>query len=66
MGWQIFAFLKNRVPKEEPEEANTPGGDEDDDTNSVADIKDPDDYRQIFQPKHNLGESLNCRIQQEV
>lgn len=44
------------APKEQPQEAVTPLDDADDDSTSFADIKDPDDYRAIFQPKHKIGE----------
>ncbi len=43
------------APKEAPEEVSTPFEDPGDDAQSVADIRDPDDYREIFQPKHNIG-----------
>jgi len=45
------------VPKEEEsveEKSSTP---EQEDRESVADIQNPDDYREIFQPKHRIGGS---------
>lgn len=42
------------VPKEEPEDSS-PTDDAGDDVNSTADIQDPDNYHQVFQPKKRLG-----------
>ena len=52
----LFALNFRAAPKEQPQEAVTPSDDADDDSTSFADIKDPDDYRAIFQPKHKIGE----------
>ena len=46
--------------KESPEDVSTPGEETDDD-NSPADIKDPEDYREIFQPKHRLPRDSECK-----
>ncbi|XP_013387061.1 katanin p80 WD40 repeat-containing subunit B1 isoform X1 [Lingula anatina] len=49
--------------KEEPQEPAGQGDDPEDDAQSVADIKDPNDYREIFQPRHGLSHSPTTTAQ---
>lgn len=46
------------VPKEDESEPSSTSP-EQEDRESVADIRDPKDYREIFQPKHRIGERMH-------
>ncbi len=55
---QDFCCFYFRV-KVAQSEATTPSGDDaEDESSSPADIKDPEDYKAIFQPKHELSKSI--------
>lgn len=43
------------IPKEDDNEPTSSSPDQED-RESVADIRNPEDYREIFQPKQRLGE----------
>ena len=53
----MFVSYCRAAPKEQPPEPVTTPDEADDDSTSYADIKDPDDYKAIFQPKRNLGKN---------
>lgn len=51
------------MPKEDEDEPTNDKEDIADDKESSFDIKDPDDYREIFQPKSRLSHSPTRKVE---
>lgn len=49
-------------PREEPEETTPGTEDNDDESSSTADVKDPNEYEEVFKPKSRLGKYLRSNL----